>query len=318
MARRKSNKKVIFAGLDYSGKTSILNVINQKYSNMNEKPTVGISRSPLTNTSLFGLQIQNWDLGGQSKFRKDYFNQRFRVFSDVFTLFYVIDVQQAERYDESMEYLADIGEILKIMKEKANIIILLHKVDPDVKEDSDIRKNIVNLIDKINNVEFEFNFHLYETTIFDMSSVLLAFSDGVIKNSDRSKLIEEKLKDFSRSTFSSSVILFTDDLLTIASHSSKQKYFDVSEMVAPRFIQAMGLLPNYDLIPENVIVNVTIPEDDNSKAIIFVRTFKIEGLGKFHIVTLSRNERTFKLSHDKLPNLATDLKNLMEAMELGS
>ena len=63
-------EKVLFIGLEEGGKTSILLLLDRKFSLLpSVKPTIKAKRTYYTN-SLLGVHITRWDLGGQKGYRK--------------------------------------------------------------------------------------------------------------------------------------------------------------------------------------------------------------------------------------------------------
>src|SRR4030042_643204 len=63
-----AEKKIILAGLDNAGKTSLLSVLQNKYSVIkNLLPTRGLSRETL---EFFGMTLTAWDLGGEIAYRE--------------------------------------------------------------------------------------------------------------------------------------------------------------------------------------------------------------------------------------------------------
>ena len=95
--------KILFAGLDDSGKTSFLLSVDRKYSKLiGLKPTTGAS---IKSIEALGATIFLWDLGGQLTFRKKYINRAEIYLYEADLLFYFIDIRNKIRFDESIEYL---------------------------------------------------------------------------------------------------------------------------------------------------------------------------------------------------------------------
>src|SRR4030043_1754472 len=106
--------KIVFAGLGSAGKTSMLLALGKKFSLLQStKPTAGAERTSEKRFSFLGLDIINWDLGGQDLFRARYFTQKFRIFSETKVVFYLIDIQNTETLGSSLEYLKDIIKTYK-------------------------------------------------------------------------------------------------------------------------------------------------------------------------------------------------------------
>ena len=179
-------------------------------------------------------------------------------------------------------------------------------------------------------MDIPLKYSIFHTSIHDRATLLKAFSKGVIKREAKAKIIKERLKEYAKNTFSSAVVLLSKDYLEMASHYSKKDYLNVCESVAPHFIDAMSRLTDYNLIADNTTVDVQFDKDfrlggqklksedkteqtEKENAVIFVKTFLVQGM-KFHILSMSRNKRTIKLSEDHLPVLASHLENLITEM----
>jgi len=170
-------KKVLIMGLDNSGKTSIvlcLKGIKNLLSFYSLNPTKGIS---INKFRALDSNFNIWDFGGQEQFRGDYLKNFNKHIIGTKKIIYVIDVQDIERYDTSLEYLKNIT--ILIMKEKNNIefSIFLHKFDPDIEiTNKEINKEVLlNLINRIkDSIPSDLNFTIHKSsiyTVFQKSSI---------------------------------------------------------------------------------------------------------------------------------------------------
>ena len=130
--------KIIFAGLDNAGKTSFLIALRQKYNFYERvkklKPTINIEYSSFNFLNLYCINL--WDMGGQERFRKIYTNNPV-YFTDTNYLYYLIDIQDELRFEESIQYLADLLDIFRSLEYSNEIIICFHKYDPKFKNSKD-------------------------------------------------------------------------------------------------------------------------------------------------------------------------------------
>ncbi|MDD1778021.1 MAG: ADP-ribosylation factor-like protein, partial [Candidatus Helarchaeota archaeon] len=121
---RLSQFKIVFAGLANSGKTSILLNLKREYHG-EILPTKGIERSEM---KVLGYTLIEWDLGGQSAFRKSYL-QRKDTFGDTNILYYVIDIHDSQSFEEAFDYFHEIIEIFRETNQTPKIVICFHKID---------------------------------------------------------------------------------------------------------------------------------------------------------------------------------------------
>lgn len=165
----KSEMKIAVLGLDNAGKSSMLQSLSGK-TNLGEitdlEPTVGVEVKKIESDN-YNLVI--WDFGGQVGHRHDYLESPEEFFVQVDSLFFVIDVQDTERYDESIEYFKQILDIILFLNEIPYILILLHKVDPDVKDDPDFEINIEYVKGKFEQrlMDEELPYDIVETSIYN-------------------------------------------------------------------------------------------------------------------------------------------------------
>ncbi|MBN1801273.1 MAG: 50S ribosome-binding GTPase [Candidatus Lokiarchaeota archaeon] len=167
-------QKVVVVGLDNAGKTAILTKFGKRLG-INDlaslKPTKGIQRQ---NVKTNNMELVIWDFGGQKEYRKKYIENPEQYFLQVNLLIYVIDVQDSQRFDESLEYFGHILDIIQFLEEKPYTMIYIHKYDPDLKQDPELLLNIELLKDKIYKLIQEKNstleYEMYLTSIFSLIS----------------------------------------------------------------------------------------------------------------------------------------------------
>ncbi|MFX1345514.1 MAG: ADP-ribosylation factor-like protein [Promethearchaeota archaeon] len=167
-------QKVLVAGLDAAGKTSLLSKFGGRLGISDmiaTHPTKGVVRMKF-GTSNLNLFI--WDLGGQEEYRERYLNNPEQYFVQLDLLIYVVDVQDPERFEESLEYFDKILESLVMLEETPYIIFFIHKYDPDLKGAPKILLNIELLKDNIGellkNKKYDFELEIYLTSIYSLIS----------------------------------------------------------------------------------------------------------------------------------------------------
>jgi hypothetical protein len=167
-------QKVLVCGLDAAGKTSLLSKFGGRLGisdMMSTHPTKGVVRMKFGSTN---LNLFIWDLGGQEEYRERYLNNPEQYFVQLDLLLYVIDVQDPERFDESLDYLDKILDSIIMLEENPYILVFLHKVDPELKNDPKILLNIEILKDDISELikskDFNFDIEMYLTSIYSLIS----------------------------------------------------------------------------------------------------------------------------------------------------
>ena len=145
-------QKISIIGLENAGKTALLNIL-QGNANLeiinNLNPTMGVNRVMLTK---FDITYSIFDMGGQRIYRMDYIKNAQRYFIDVSMIVYVIDVQDPSNFEKSLNYLKDVLDVLKILNEAPEFLVILHKVDPDIKNNKEIKERIEFLKNEIDSI----------------------------------------------------------------------------------------------------------------------------------------------------------------------
>lgn len=204
---KKPQMKVVVAGLDFAGKTSLINrlISNQTYRDMaNLEPTKGANIEEFQTDR---LSLVVWDLGGQKSHIEEYLNEPERFFIHIDVLLFVFDTQDDRRYDEAVNYLSGIIKILDFLDESPYILLLLNKVDADIVADPDFQIKLEYLTEKVTDIflqsEKQWTFEITPTSIFNFhsdepefaKSIKNIFSKETETPKDKSLIsIEEKIQ----------------------------------------------------------------------------------------------------------------------------
>ncbi|MFX1377823.1 MAG: ADP-ribosylation factor-like protein [Promethearchaeota archaeon] len=316
MNESRDYKKILFCGLENGGKTSILLILDKKFSLLTTvKPTIKARRTIHTN-SLLGTTIVRWDLGGQKVYRKIYLGDKSRYFTEMQSIFYVIDIQAPKKFEEAINFLKDIVNITSDSRpDNFQLLILLHKYDPDIKNNSNIITNVKFLENEISSIIKNIKYSILKTSIYDEPSLLKAFSDGVFYATHKSEMFQTLLKDYMGKTYNSSTLLLDQNCFIIASRSTNQAYQEICESIAPRLTQALEKLEEWDINTIDIVTNIEFPEKHSEfqkEGIIFLRKLDI-GETRLYLVALCLNKKVKIKSYEYLPLLAENLKNLLES-----
>ncbi len=201
--------KVIIAGLDNAGKTSILLALNKKYDFHKDiislTPTIRVEYQA---TEFLKNKIVFWDMGGQEQYRKLYQEKQELYFADTDLLVYIIDIQDPERIGTSLSYLDMILHNFKKHKIDVPVIISFHKFDPEFRGNDEMVDQIEELREKTLEKYPSFKFLFQQTSIYDIISIVQLISYGLSvfdeKFFELSELLEKYIKEFD----SKSLIVF--------------------------------------------------------------------------------------------------------------
>ncbi|MHA1518681.1 MAG: ADP-ribosylation factor-like protein [Promethearchaeota archaeon] len=174
--------KIALFGLGNAGKTSIVKTLLYEFEAFSSiLPTTGVDR---TSIDFLGRELLIWDFGGQSTYRNDYLKNPLMYFQGIRYLYYIVDAQDLERVDESIEYFSQIFNSCMEFCDNVKIYLFFHKIDPEYEgpvkfpevEDRFISGIIPNIqASKITPVVFH-------TSIFKPMTVISAFSQPLLGN----------------------------------------------------------------------------------------------------------------------------------------
>lgn len=228
-------KKIIFTGLDNSGKSSIILALKNSIAKISQlKPTLGVERETFT---FLDYTIHAHDLGGQKKYLIKYLKQPDKFFEETDVCIYVIDIQDLGRFDETLSYFKDLLDKYAEMELQPLLYIFLHKAEKVLLEnDSEGEKTIEMLSDQlteINNERYYMEFKV--TTVYDIWSISSSFASIMQKIYPPSELIEKAMKELADNLNAEVAVLFDENVLMLANFLRDQQYNDLVQYTAPYF-----------------------------------------------------------------------------------
>ncbi|GAB4323464.1 MAG: hypothetical protein Kow0069_28600 [Promethearchaeota archaeon] len=251
--------KLVFSGLDNSGKTSFLLALQRKYSKlMGVKVTRGASRERV---ELLGTEIYQWDLGGQKKFREKYHAKSDEYFGNADLVLFFIDSVDEERHVSAVDYLERVLSELQQHGNFAPVVVCLSKSDPDLREQKAHQERIQKLQRLVDGVVKNTPNRTHvtvETSIFDPASLLSCFSRGLALLSPNRTLVDRQLEWLASRAGLTSTLLLSNNGLVLgeffdeASTISTEK--GMFELVAPQFADLFKKLKEYRLLTGGKVV----------------------------------------------------------------
>ncbi|TFG04687.1 MAG: hypothetical protein EU539_10350 [Promethearchaeota archaeon] len=263
----KAQKKILMIGLDNGGKTSILAVLQDKFSIIKDLlPTRGVQREKL---DFFGYPIISWDLGGQIQYReKMYFAKPELFFGDVDLILYVVDAQDPERFSESAQYFKQILQVLDDLKEYPPVLIVLHKSDQDIRRTLQWQKNIDSIKNKFSTIlddyDDKFPIDFNDTSIFQRETIMQMFSNALMTVSETSEIVENILEDFTTQIDGRALSIISMDGLIFGNYTRNETDESLINNTAlllqtlSNFHHSLGLIRERQLVLELPLNGVTI------------------------------------------------------------
>ena len=308
----KSAKKISFMGLDNAGKTSILIALDRKYNFIEEieklKPTVKVERSSF---KFLDASIYRHDFGGQTKFREEYLTDKNKYLSDTSLLFFIMDIQDDNRFNESLEYFEQIAGYFKEIGQKIPILIMLHKYDPKLKEDKD-------LIRRIRDLKKEFfgwlpynDIYFFESSIYEIYSLINAFSFGLSQIFPKKELIDKYIESVGKEFNTTALLLFSEDGVAMSEYYKRFLNDNEKENVKTQFFNVKRRISeNSDNVYE---FSNWISAKTRVSGVI--QSFSI-GFLKFFVLFIIREstEKDAVNLLDKIGSIKEDLADILESL----
>ncbi len=293
--------KIIMAGLDDSGKTSFLLSVDRKYSKLiGLKPTRG---AKVNSIEALGATIFIWDLGGQLGLRKKYLNKAQLYLYEADLLFYFIDIRNKARFKESIEYLTKIKNVLDGFEQSTPIIFIFSKGDPDIIDSKEIKNNIKLITTELEKLTPNGKPEIYNTTIFQLFSILRAFSSGIAKLSPNRDLIELNLSRFSEQTQTFLTLLLSMDGLVLADHYTtealkltkvpkSEEILNIFEITAPQFAMLFKIFSKYRAVKKDEAIFKV------AKSVIFFKRIRISETDMFLLFLLDDEKKKDQINEN--------------------
>ena len=302
--------KIIIAGLDNAGKTSILTALDKKYDFRKDV----ISLAPTIRVEYHAMEFLNqkvifWDMGGQDKYRALYEANRNLYFAGTDLLLFVIDIQDEERFKLSLAYLDMI--LTHFLAEKMDIplIIAFHKFDPEIRSNDNVVENIDYLSSTIAEKYPSFKVLYQLTSIYDIISIVQLVSYGLSVFDDRffelSKLLETYLEEFQ----GTSLIVFDKNGIIIGEYYSNSIEQDI-------YIELLESIKDHLFLLRRMIEESYEPDfnfsDIGGNLLSYLHKIEIGRTSLFISVIIKENQKEMLLQ--KFSDFIEELKVILESI----
>ncbi len=307
--------KILISGLDNAGKTSILTALDKKFDFQKEimdlKPTVRVEY----NTSTFlGNRVYYWDMGGQKQYRELYEKNRDTYFAGTDLIVFIIDVQDIDRFDLSLEYLEI---ILKYFQdndmENVPLIISFHKFDPQIRGNDDVINNINDLKESISKKYPNFKILFQQTSIYDILSIVQLVSYGLSVFDEAFFELSTLLEDYLEELGATSLIIFDENGIIISEFYSEldpSYYISLLENIKDHLFLLKRMLEEENNISAEDVGQNFISIEDNFLS--YLHRIKFNKYN-YYISAIIEEGKKEKLL-EKFPDLIDDILNILKSL----
>jgi len=302
-----SASKLLFTGLDNAGKTTIIYALQREFSKIAFlKPTRGAQRRIF---EFMGKEIAEWDLGGQISYRISYLKNPGKYFDDTEIVVYVIDVQNRVRIPEAISYLKDVVEQFRKLEIAPPMYIFLHKYDPALRRNAlNEMKNLeLEIKEKIKkSVEYK-EIYYYNTSIYDLPSIIKAMSEILLNIYPRSELIEKTIIEFGKKTYSDGIVLLDDNSLIVGSFYKDDETKNLLAASTPYFLSLNDSFVFTEVQPSREQEEDHMVVQRYGRNFIFKQLSFKEGVSPYYILMLKQDTHLNKEDIDCFSNLLKEI-----------
>lgn len=232
-------KKIGFLGLDNAGKTSIITGITKRFGFEEEvfrlMPTRKIARDAF---KFLGIEFVRMDFGGQLQYREQYLKNPSKYISGIDLIFYVIDAQDFDRFVETIDYLDEILLFLKEEQDYPPICILFHKFDPQLVKNKLINQRILTIKQALTRYSIDFDIFFFETTIYDIKSIMDAFSSGLSLLFEKIEMVSQLFAEISKNYNALLIALFDTKGITIGEYYRSHLHLMEKIRIYDKYLEA--------------------------------------------------------------------------------
>ena len=215
--------KIAIIGLANAGKTSIIKSINREFDVISTlSPTFGVKRNMF---NFLGKNFLFWDYGGQLMYRDKYLKDPTKYFLDTSVVYYIVDVQDTERIDESIEFYKLISKEIIKLNPNVKYNIAYHKFDPKLSEEDlkQAKANAQRFLDgtlKFGD-DLGLRINVFSTSVFNVLSIISAISSSILLEDNISESISNIMEGFSNDWGLDFAILFTENFMELGHYNKK-------------------------------------------------------------------------------------------------
>ncbi|TFH31190.1 MAG: hypothetical protein E4G98_00545, partial [Promethearchaeota archaeon] len=251
---REFASKIALFGLGNAGKTSIVKTLLYEFEAFSSiLPTTGVDR---TSIDFLGRELLIWDFGGQSMYRNTYLQNPLMYFQGIRYIYYVIDAQDIEKVDESVEYFTQIFRNCLEFCDHVQVYLFFHKIDPDYKgpvKFPEVEERFISgIIPCIE--ELKITPVVFHTSIYKPMTVISAFSQPLLGNQTIYDTLCDAIESFCWEHDLSFGMLFVENY-EIGAYFTTEK---LKEFIDRRIKKYLDWLDDVEEVPDFKIGKFTI------------------------------------------------------------
>ncbi len=303
--------KIVFTGLEATGKTRFISVINKRYSQLVALPQ---TQRPINDSlNLLGTTIMRWDIPGQRELREDALLKSDLYLFEADVLYFFVDVTNP-RIEESSEFLTLLINQLNQYDTNIPIVFIFSKVDEDIAQSPEIRNVIHTMMVDFNEITGEHPIRFFEVSIFAPYTILNAFSYGIRQLSPNRIMLERLLHEFMEKFQIYAGLLVNENGLVLATQeiedpqsSKKITVRQIFEITAPHFTTIASQY-NEVLAIDGKTTQYQFSDED----IAVLKRFMVQKF-TFYLLFYVKDKEILQNIEQEFPHFIERIENLLQA-----
>lgn len=152
---------------------------------------------------------------------------------------------------ESLDYLEEILLFFKEIQEYPPVLVLFHKFDPDIKKEEFFDQKALTLKQSLMKYSNDFDLFFLETSIYDLKSVMDAFSSGLALLFDKMEMVSQLFEEMSKRYDALLIALFDSNGFTIGEYTKPKIRLDAK----------MSIYRSYIEVQKRITTDTTFPHE---------------------------------------------------------
>nr|MDO8085621.1 ADP-ribosylation factor-like protein [Candidatus Sigynarchaeum springense]MDO8116323.1 ADP-ribosylation factor-like protein [Candidatus Sigynarchaeota archaeon] len=238
----KQSKKILFVGLDNSGKTSIILCLKGDFASLGlVNPTLLVERSTF---QYLDYDLLQHDLGGQKQYIVNYFKEPGQYFDQADACIYVADVQDADRVNDALNYFKDVLAQFDALGIKPSIHVLLHKAERYIQDANPTDRETMEILQTRMSAAVGGRFPLAfaMTTITQPWTITSAFATIFNEILGRTEQYKKSIEDIAKATGATFAALFDKHGIPVVQNAKGKVQDDIVNLAAPYFFKIKEIL----------------------------------------------------------------------------
>ena len=270
-------------------------------------PTRKIARDAFR---FLGVEFIRLDFGGQSQYREEYLKYPSKYISGTDLIYYIIDAQDVDRYVEAIDYLDEILIYLKEEREYPPICVLFHKFDPQITKNKELNKRILTLKQALTRYSHDYTIFFFETSIYDIKSIMDAFSSGLSLLFDRIEMISQLFTEISKNYDALLIALFDAKGITIGEYYRPHLHLNEKIRIYDKYLDVQKKI----MVENRTLMEFSDKFDNGDRYSGVVEVLNFSNLDFYLLFIIEENEEDLEETVqilDKIEAAKPEMENLI-------